>query len=34
VVGGGLGIVAGGVTGGVIAARHRSPRWDAVDLRR
>ena len=34
IFGGGLGIVAGGVTGGIIAGRHRTTRWEAVDLRR
>ena len=34
VLGGGTGIIAGGLTGGIIASRHRTARWDAVDLRR
>jgi hypothetical protein len=34
ILGGATGIVAGGLTGGMLASRHRTPRWDAVDLRR
>jgi hypothetical protein len=34
VFGGGAGIIGGGVTGGILAARHRTPRWEGVDLRR
>jgi len=33
-LGGTVGIIGGGVAGGVIAGRHRTARWEAVDLRR
>ena len=34
VLGGATGIVAGGVTGGLLGARHRSPKWEWVDISR
>ena len=33
-LGGGFGILAGGTTGAIITARHRTARWEVVDPRR